>query len=29
LAAFAMLNAGLTDGELFSLKSDLQLRKQL
>ena len=29
LAAFAMLNAGLTEGELFSLKSDLQLRKQL
>ena len=29
LAAFAMLNAGLSEGELFSLKSDLQLRKQL
>jgi hypothetical protein len=29
LAAFAMMNAGLGDGELFSLKSDLQLRRQL
>jgi hypothetical protein len=29
LAAFALLNAGLSEGELFSLKSDLRLRKQL